>query len=324
MKMLCPAEEQQLIAAFRSLPIDAPVKTLTEFIGDCLSLNPSQLASITPDSSLTYDSLDSKIAYHVQMASILDYQRQSLIRKEARIPPAVLIAEKAPNGAVARYLVLGLCTYLRQNRVEEKFLARLSHHDTIRTFLTNIGDGFKLEALTAALLQQTYPTTYATKKSSDQGVDIFSNKDILEIDSWCCMPDTYATIRKASERLHIIASCKANEGNSSGGIPATITPAHARELIGAWLIQRTGAGIWQQRAGVKLLSPMQLLLITTYRLSDDTLQLCRDLGVAVWSITELIYLICRDGPDQIFPGNGASFNSSELETWLEAAGATRI
>lgn len=123
----------------------------------------------------------------------------------------------------------------------------------------------------------------------------------------------------------MIASCKANEANLSDEIPATISPAHIRELIGGWLIQRSDAGIWRQAANIKMLSAIQLLLVTTYRLSDESLSLCRDLGVAVWGIPELIYLICKHSPDSVFPCHPSStFDADGMSNWIDSSGNTRL
>lgn len=142
----------------------------------------------------------------------------------------------------------------------------------------------------------------------------------MELSNWCCDPDMLLLLRKVGERLHIIASCKANEGNTAGGIPNTISPAHIRELIGAWMIQRSESGMWQQRAGIKILSPLQLLLVTTYRLSDDSLSLCRRMGVAVWGIPELVYLVCRYAPESVFSASGGP-GGPRTQNWSAAGQA---
>lgn len=253
---------------------------------------------------------------------ILPRKQWPEVNAEARIPSAVIY--KAPDNLLgtSNYFVRGLASFLAANSEDERFITRIKQHDSLRAYLTGLGDGFQLEALAAAVLREEYSDYYATRKSNDQGVDCFASRPILQISSWCSRSDMLPEISKIGERLHVVASCKANEGNVANQTPRTINPSQIREVIGAWLIQRADSGMWKQRAGVKFLSPLQLLLVTTYRLSADSYTLCRDMGVAVWGIPELIYLICRFAPDRVF-GQG-SFNSVELKRWSDEFDNTRV
>ncbi len=314
-------DDERVVDAFVALPIDSGSQLLTDFIAVSLNLNASQKAEICPDADSPAD--DTKRVVLDRIAASLDARRLKVLKEEAKISNAVLTTKPDAAGGKPEYSVMGLLEFLRNSGAQDAFLQRVRLADTIRTYLTGIGDGLKLEAIAAILLKQQYESCRATRRSFDQGVDCFATQPILELESWCCAPDMIATVQKTGEKLHIIASCKANEGNIAGGIPSTISPAHTRELIGAWLIQRSDSGMWQKAAGIKLLSPMQLLLVTTYRLSDDTMQLCRNLGVAVWSITELIYLICRSAPSDVFAPGATTINIDRMEAWIASADADR-
>jgi hypothetical protein len=311
-------EEPRIVDAFTAMPLDAAKQSLIDFIALTLNLNASQKAEISPDATAPAD--DPKRVILDRVAASLDAKRARLLKEEARIPSGVLITANDAQGTLREHSVIGLLEFLRNEGKEAVFIERVGQAASIRDYLTGIGDGTKLEALAATLLRKIHSTCHATRRSFDQGVDCLAHEPILPIDSWC----SEAEIKKTEHRLHIVASCKANEGNTPGGIPVTITPAHVRELIGAWLIQRSESGLWQKAAGIKLLSPMQLLLVTTYRLSDDSMQLCRNLGVAVWGIPELIYLICQHAPNAVFSGPANALVVAEIENWMVAADVVRL
>jgi hypothetical protein len=311
------AATDQLSAAFDALAFDSVEISLDVFVTNMLGLNVSQLSLYFPD--LGAPAEDERYIFMDRLAGILDARRQKILRGEGRLSSAVLSkrVDVLTNGYT--YSVMGLGHYLTQNGEADQFVGRMAHHNSVREFLTGIGDGHKLEALAASVLRKIYKNCTLTQRSFDQGVDCFAGQEVLELSSWCCDPDMLFLLRKVGERLHIIASCKANEGNVAGGNPSTISPAHVRELIGAWMIQRSDSGMWQQQARIKILSPLQLLLVTTYRLSDNSQSLCRRMGVAVWGIPELVYLISRHAPDSVFPpANNFTFSPNELDQWLES------
>lgn len=307
----------RLVAAFDLIAFDSGEVALDGFAATVLGLNASQLSSIFPDR--TAPAGDERYVFADRLAATLDARRRNALQTEARISSAVLVKRTDALTNESNYWIMGLGDYLRRNHEPEKFVKRMAQHNPVRDYLTGISDGHKLEALAACILGKIYENCTLTQRSFDQGVDCFAGQQVLELSSWCCDPDMLFLLRKVGERLHIIASCKANEGNTAGGNPSTISPAHVRELIGAWMIQRSDSGMWQQRARIKILSPLQLLLVTTYRLSDDSQSLCRKMGVAVWAIPELIYLICRHAPELAFaPANDFSFLRNEMDQWLDS------
>jgi hypothetical protein len=317
------AREVQLVASFDNIGLDKPEIELTEFAAMELRLNPSERASLFPE--LNSPPEDERRVTLALSAASLAARRKKLLEKDGRLPEGVVFMRSSTLLNSPTYYVEGLLAYLARNDEDPLLVGRLRHHAAVRAFVAGIGDGFLLEALASAILGNLYETCYPTQRSFDQGIDCVASSQILKLHSWCCNADVLPEIEHLGERMHIIASCKANEGNAPNGIPATISPAHVRELIGAWLIQRSESGLWTRRAGVKLLSPLQLLLVTTYRFSDASLSMCRDLGVAVWSLTEITFLICRHAPDAVFPANaGFAFNQTAMETWLAAADATRV
>ncbi len=77
--------------------------------------------------------------------------------------------------------------------------------------------------------------------------------------------------------------------------------------------------------GIRMLSPVQMILVTTYRLSVAARAECNELGVQVWSIPELIYLVCQWAPDNIFdPVNAYLFNPAAFRAWWSAREKTRL
>src|SRR5439155_15438185 len=84
------------------------------------------------------------------------------------------------------------------------------------------------------------------------------------------------------DKVFVFASSKAfTDGRQSR--PELINRAHIRELVGGWVIQRSSVAKWQS-VGIRMLSPVQMILVTTYRLSPDAKAECRALGVHVWGI----------------------------------------
>jgi hypothetical protein len=320
---LTKADAARVLSAFDGLPIDAPLTELAEFATATLSLNVSQAANVFPETASQAD--DDRRVQLERLAASLIARRKQILEKEGRVPNNVICKEMAPIFGRPIYNVGGLASYLAENNESEVFVNRIRQHDAIRGYLAGMGDGFKLESLAAVILERIYENCFATRRVFDQGIDCVSTHSILEVQSWCCGDDLLRRLSRIGERVHIVASCKANEGNTALGTPDTIPPAHVRELIGGWLIQRSDAGMWNRKAGVKLLSPLQLLLATTYRLSDASMSLCRELGVAVWSIPHLVYLLCAHAPASVFPVAGAitSFSEAEMDAWIATTEANR-
>lgn len=316
-------ENRQIEAAFVSLSHDASECELEQFVAQTLKLNSSQRSQKFPDGNPSAD--EERATALVSIAGRLSAAAQNAITKSNLILGAVVIKRVDQISGDTQHFVAGLKTYLTTAGEESEFIHRTQNIQKLRGTLARISNGLFLEALTAAILKRIYKNSRATQGSRDQGIDCLASTPILPVQSWCRTPDNHPLINYLGNNLHIVASCKANEGNVMAGKPDVISPAHVRELIGAWLIQRSSAGAWQKISSISLLAPIQLLLSTTYRLSDDSLSLCTDLGVTVWSIPDLIYLIIRHAPDEVFPSNsGFQFDRASFETWVSSSDSSRI
>jgi hypothetical protein len=311
-------EEKQLVAAFEGIDGEAGPQALADFVAAILMLNASQRAALLPAVDTPKD--DERWLRLDSVAALLIARRKALLDIEGLLPSGVVYLETDMVLNQAQYYVAGLINYLTRNGAEESFLGRVRQRNAVRLYAASFNDGYKLETLAASLLGRMVEVCYATQRTFDQGVDCFASDQILEIESWCCNGEMLSKVSNAGHKLHVIASCKANLSNALAGPPDTIPPAHVRELIGSWVIQRSAAGLWHRRAGIKPLSPLQLLLVTTYRLSDGSLSLCRELGVAVWGLPEIVYLICRFAPDVVFEaGRGYTFDPAEADKWISTA-----
>jgi hypothetical protein len=125
------------------------------------------------------------------------------------------------------------------------------------------------------------------------------------------------------EKVFLFASSKAVMVHKLGQT-RLLDPAHIRELVGGWIIQRSSAGIWQ-KFGIRMLSPVQMILVTTYRLSNDGRAECHSLGVQVWGIPELVYLVCRTAPAPVFDAQNAyEFSAAEFRAWWTKRHQTRL
>lgn len=323
MPTLTAEHRGKLTAALDGIGLDSPEQSLVAFTTAALNLDATKQAEFFPDFGTSAD--DPKSVWLGHVAATLEAHRKKLIEEHAKVPASVVLKRPTTAGTQHPYSIWGLAAYLGSKNAKPEFVARIRQLEAVRNYLTGIGDGHKLEALAACILRGFCPKSIPTRRGFDQGVDCLAYQDILELERWCCDASVSATADYFGERLHVVASCKANEGNVAGGIPATISPAHVRELIGAWLIQRSNSGRWQKPMQIKSLSPMQLLLVTTYRLSDDSMSLCKELGVAVWGVTELIYLICRTAPENVFPpDNGHLLDEMAVASWIATADTVRL
>jgi hypothetical protein len=322
MAIIDPTSDTTVRQAFDSLSVDSAEIELTEFVATRLNLNPSQRTSLLPDRGTAQD--DERSVRLDQLAGALELQREYALKTEARIPNGILFKRTDSLLGRSSYFVEGLIHFLSRNGSPDAFLGRVRDNAAIRRYLTGIGTGDKLEAIASSLLTKMFKESSATRRTADQGVDCFAHDEILQVHDWCCNAGMGPELNLVGKRVHIIASCKANEGNAADGIPAVMPPAHLRELIGSWLIQRTDYGMWHSRAAIRFLSPLQLLLVTTYRLSDGSLNLCEKTGVTQWGIPEIIYLFCAYAPENVFPAIGEyKFSEAEADKWIRAADENR-
>ena len=120
-----------------------------------------------------------------------------------------------------------------------------------------------------------------------------------------------------------LASSKAVIGQGRGK-SKLLDVAHVRELVGGWVIQRSPVGKWKE-FGIQTLTPLQMILVTTYRMSINAKSECRILGVQVWGIPELIYLICKFAPDDVFDAaHGYAFSVPRFREWWTERDRNRL
>jgi hypothetical protein len=284
------------------LEIDAPVERVEDFVARVLSLNPAERADYFPDPDPDGKS--------VQIVSCFTQQREEILREKATIPEFVVFSDE--QGII---YVSGLLTYLKDVGVDQRTIDRLPNHREIRQALLRLQKGYHLEALAAAILKARCQFASATKGSGDQGVDALGWDNLLPVErSFCAGHLSSDNEPLPGDRVFIIASSKAGS-RSNGGKPNVLNPAAVRELVGSWLIQRTQTGIWREH-GIQMLSPVQVILVTTHRMSADARLDCHELGIQVWSIPEMIYLICLCAPDYVFDSAfGCRFASGSLRKW---------
>lgn len=249
--------------------------------------------------------------------SNLTSERDRLLKEKEVIPNFVVFTD-----AVGKYFISGLGTYLISNG-NNQLAQRLQHHNEIRKLLLQLEKGHHLEALAGGLLSRIYDYGQATRGSGDQGIDAIGWKNLQPIDNLALDGAISSPLPRPSERVFFIASSKATI-DSSGPTPSLINPAHIRELIGGWVIQRSEFGLWKS-SGIKSLTPIQLILVTTYRLSTKSRALCQGLGLQVWGLPQLISLIAQYAPANIFDANAPySVVATNFKLWYMAHDSNRI
>lgn len=243
--------------------------------------------------------------------------REHILREKVEVPSFVVYKSSAD------YFISGLSYYYKSIGSQySTFASRLQCAAQIRSYLLGITKGHELEAISAALLGEICEIGEATQGSGDQGIDAVGINSLIPIDPVFLDGDSNEARIRPGQKVIILASSKACLGAATSGEVTSINPAHIREIIGGWMIQRSEASMWRH-LGIQMLSPVQLLLVTTYRLSADSKSLCNQLGVQVWGIPELTFLLCKHAPVQIFPSN-TSFSTVEFEKWWKPKEGTRI
>ena len=248
---LTPVQFQQIMASAKGLGFAAPIERVDDFSARVLGLNPFQrVADLTPG---TLANIVAQLSGH----------RESTLRSDNQIPNYAVFDDVAGVTQIS-----GLSTYLAQNH-DRKFLDRFSQHAQIRTALQRLGQGHNLEALAAAIMQGLCGFGQATRGSSDQGVDSFGSKELARIDrsliDGTVKAHALEPLSYPGESVYLMASSKAVVAPGPGQAPL-LDPAHIRELVGGWTIQRSPASAWQG-LGIRTLTPLQLVLVTTYRTS---------------------------------------------------------
>jgi hypothetical protein len=306
---LSPRDVSQFLDFARRLPLDAPAERVEDWLSRILGLNPIQRAeySPSPDPNALFAIA---IAYHTE-------ERERILREDCSIPAFAVYED-----SLGVYQIAGLSTYLRTKGHIEEFLGRLDHHKKIRAALRRLERGQHLEAIAAAIMREGCGYGEATQGSADQGIDAIGWKELMIIDSAFSDGSVTASQVLPGEQTFLFASSKAVIGHATK--QRLLNPAHIRELVGGWVIQRSTAGLWRQ-SGIRMLSPVQMILVTTYRLSTDAKAACRELGVQVWGIPELVYLICKLAPATVFDAdNGQAFLADGFRSWWQQRDKDRL
>lgn len=307
---LSPKETVQTLMAARQLPLNAPAERVEDFISQVLNLNPIQQAEYFPGP-------DPQGLLAVAVANLTG-DRERVLRVECAIPTFAVYEDN-----LGVYEIAGLSTYLRSKGYDDEFLGRLAHHEQIGVTLRRLERGQHLEALAAAVMYKDLGYGEATQGTGDQGIDAIGWKELIMINA--AFSDGSVSVSQVlpGEKVFLFASSKAVIGKIRVR-QKLLNPAHIRELVGGWVIQRSSVGMWQE-VGIRMLSPVQMVLVTTYRLSPGAKSECRGLGIQVWGIPELIYLICKFAPATVFDaGIGFEFSASAFRSWWKERDLNRF
>lgn len=295
-----------------SLKYDANRVTLESIAKKVLSLNSIQVGNLFIDAypKGSIGKLSAELSHH----------RTNLLIKDGRIPDWVIDYDAVTQ----EVYIIGLGNYLTKIGVDSATSLRLKNHTELRKQLIDLENGDSLEAVAAAMLQDAGKTGIATQRSGDLGVDAIGSCDLFPIPSCLTLGLVESNTQKvrvphAGEAAFTIVSSKANLGGKINRRD-TINPAHIRELIGGWLIQRSDASVLKEQ-GVLMLSPMQLVLVTTYRLSTNSWRLCHELGVQVWSLPQIIYMICKHSSSVFNTSN--TLNLRKFKSWWSSKDSSR-
>ena len=242
-----------------------------------------------------------------------------MIRDHGNLPSYVAFSDllKAPT-------ISGVDTFLLGCGLDGALIGRLQHHKQIRTALRQLQKGHHLELLAAAIMNERCNYGEATKGSGDQGIDAIGWRELLMIEPSFC-GGAIASAPLPGEQVFLFASSKAlMKWSKKNRLPKLLNPAHIRELVGGWIIQRSSVGAWQN-VGIRMLTPVQMVLVTTYRLSIDAKAECVSLGIQIWGMSELIYLICRSAPDSVFDSQAAyAFRPAAFRAWWKLREVKRM
>lgn len=310
---LNPAQLAAVNTAAANLPDDAGVQPLEEFMGSVLALNLVEKASLMPDPDPT----------GVGSINVSEFTkaRDLLIRDEGKVPSYVVYKPKGQS----QHFVSGIATYLRSVRggAEPSFLERIKSRGSVRSALRQLKQGHDLELVAAAVFANACDYGQATAGSGDQGIDAVAWKELLSIDDVFMDGLAGSELIRPGNRVYFVASSKAMMDAAGAAPLKLISPAHIRELVGSWVIQRSAVGAWTG-LGLQMLTPLQLVLVTTYRLSAESQQDCHKLGVQVWGLPELTYMICKFAPPEVFSGPDGAFSRTEFNAWWRAKERTRL
>lgn len=293
MKRLTKRSSDLVIAELKRFAWDAPSRSMQDVLQSSLSIDAISAGKLLSDPNIA-TKLFSEIEAFIERTLWLDCEI-----------PTFHFNPNGPIGPSAS----GMGFFLRQSTVpiDETIARRLAHHAAIRQWLRHLQPPHLLEATAAALLHSAVGHGIATRKGTDQGVDVISRRRDAIVDQ---LPPWFSQKFEPTNGF-VLASCKAT--SNSGARPERLDPAALRELVSAYLIQRTSGGQWGN-LGIFPLTPLRLVLVTTYRLSDDSWSLASALGLDVWSIPELTVMIARFAPEAF--DNADMFDTKQMRDWI--------
>ncbi len=293
----------RVIRYARSLDHFAKRKRIGPFIAEALGLTVGQQASMLTQNGLAF------------MEAELTRKRQEMLEIDGEIPNYIVHRD-----ATGRVFVSGWLAYLKLRGISDSILRRLKHHGSVREHLKKMATGHDLEAVVSGVLDEAMESGFATRGSGDQGIDAIGISEVMPIDSSFLESivedndvNSIQVFTLASSKQYRFAKDKAE----------LVSPAFIRELIGGWTIQRSEIAAWKSH-GLKLLSPIQVVLATTYRLSSSSRLLCRKLGVQVMALPQLVYFICAYAPDSVFANKNSGFSKVGFRKWWESYDEQRV
>lgn len=311
--LLSPTQLATVNNAAASLPDDANELPLEEFMGSVLGLSVVEKASLMPDP-------DPKGIGAINVSEFTK-ARDLLVCDKGEVPSYVVYKPKGQK----HYFISGIAAYLSKvpGGHDPSFLERIKSREAVRRALRRLGQGHDLELVAAAVFSKACDYGQATAGSGDQGIDAVAWKELLSIDEAFMDGLAGSELLRPGNRVYFIASSKAMMDAQGVAPLKLISPAHIRELVGSWIIQRSSIGAWTG-LGLQMLTPLQLVLVTTYRLSAEARHDCHKLGVQVWGLPELTYLICRYAPPDVFSGLAGTFSIKKFNAWWRDKECTRL
>jgi hypothetical protein len=312
--VLSENQYQQVIQAFSTLDVHAQEELVEDFFTRVLALNPMERLAAFP-------SPDPQGIVDISISRLTEHQEQALTT-ECRIPAGVVF-----RTAAGSWVVSGLASYLQVVGADQKLIERIQHHDSVRTEVLGYKQGHHLEAVAASILESMCGYGEATRGSGDQGIDAVGRKVVVESNSIFDRGHvdlTRVPNHSPGRHIFLLASSKASQAGLNKPLPV-LNPAHLRELVGGWLIQRDSAvGKWQN-LGIQMLTPLQMVLVTTYRMSAQSEAECKKLGILVWGVPQLIALICTTAPNDVFDTTqGHTFVPAAFKKWWKRKHSARL
>lgn len=297
---LSAAEEAQVVHRAETVDWRFPATSLEAFVARATGLPAWQVGHAL-----------SAAAERANVLSALTARRRLLLRS-GTIPNYVVHSDAAAGDVVS-----GLGSYLATlTQAPQPWHAHLLEKDAVARALGNLHHGHDLESVAAALLQAQTGQAFPTRRSRDLGIDAVGWRPLLEIPKWAADGDLSAGLLPG-EKAFIVASAKATSRQNQ-----ILPPADIRDLIGTWVIHRQSDSRWARALGIRPLSPVQLLLVTTRQLSNESWDLCTSVGVHVWTLPQLVYLVCRHAPANCFSPTG--FVVTNFNRWWRIYDATRV